>query len=281
LLTAIALSVGLSHWITQPVRRLTNYADAIRKGETQRLPALGSSEISMLGAAMEEMQAKLEGKNYIEDYVRALTHELKSPLTGIKGAGEILRDYVTDENGMKFLNIIDTEAGRLHNLVNRMLQLSRLENVRAINRTRFSAKLFCEELADSFQARLAAKDIDLLCFVQEDFFLKGDELLLRQAVSNLVDNSIDFSPRGSAIFLSVSQTVEGVKITVRDQGVGMQDFALEKAFDKFFSLSRPDTGKKSIGLGLPFVAEIMSLHGGDVRLANTEQGLEVTIILPA
>ncbi|MCL2102492.1 MAG: two-component system sensor histidine kinase CreC [Syntrophorhabdaceae bacterium] len=279
-LAAIALSVGLSYWITRPVRRLTDYADSIRKGEPQRLPALGSSEISMLGAAMEEMQAKLEGKNYIEDYVRALTHELKSPLTGIKGAGEILRDYIADKNGVKFLNIIDAEVGRLHNLVNRMLQLSRLENVRAINRTRFSAGLFCEELADSFQPRLAAKEIDLQCVVQEGISLKGDELLLRQAVGNLVDNAIDFSPRGSAISLSISQTPEGIRITVRDQGVGMQDFALEKAFDKFFSLSRPDTGKKSIGLGLPFVAEVMSLHGGEVLLANTEQGLEATIILP-
>ncbi|MCL1926627.1 MAG: two-component system sensor histidine kinase CreC [Syntrophorhabdaceae bacterium] len=280
-LAAIALSVGLSHWITRPVRRLTNYANAIRKGEAQRLPALGSSEIGMLGAAMEEMQAKLEGKNYVEDYVRALTHELKSPLTGIKGAGEILRDHVTDKNGVKFLNIIDTEAGRLHNLVERMLQLSRLENVRAINRTRFPARSFCEELADSFQTRLTAKGIDLQCFVQEGLYLKGDELLLRQAVSNLVDNAIDFSPQGSVISLSGSQTTEGVVITVKDQGTGMQDFALNKAFDKFFSLSRPDTGKKSIGLGLPFVAEVMSLHGGSVRLANAERGLEATIVLPA
>ena len=279
-LAAIVLSVGLSYWITQPVRQLTNYADAIRKGETRRLPALGSSEISTLGAAMEEMQAKLEGKNYVEDYVRALTHELKSPLTGIKGAGEILRDHVADKSGVKFLNIIDTEVGRLHNLVDRMLQLSRLENVRAINRTRFPAKLFCEELADSFQARLAAKGIDLQCFVREGLFLKGDELLLRQAVGNLVDNAIDFSPQGSAISLSISQTAEKIMITVRDQGAGMQDFALEKAFNKFFSLSRPDTGKKSIGLGLPFVAEVMSLHGGSVRLANMEPGLEAMIILP-
>ena len=174
-----------------------------------------------------------------------------------------------------------------------MLQLSRLENVRAINRTTFLAKPFCEDLANSFQASLAAKGLDLQCFVQEGLCLKGDALLLRQAVSNLVSNAIDFSPRGGAIFLSISKNAEEVMIQVRDQGDGMQDFALKKAFEKFFSLSRPDTGKKSIGLGLPFVAEIVSLHGGDVRLANIEKsmekslekgpekGLEATIRLPA
>ena len=280
-LAAITLSIGLSHWITRPVRLLTNYANAIRKGETQLLPALGSSEIGILGTAMKEMQTKLEGKNYIEDYVRALTHELKSPLTGIKGAGEILRDHVADKNGVKFLNIIDTEVDRLHSLVDRMLQLSRLENVRTVNRSCFPAQPFCEALSDSFHAQLTAKGLVLQCHVHEGLFLEGDELLLRQAVSNLVDNAIDFSPRGTAISLSVFQTATGTMIRVRDRGAGMQDFALDKAFNKFFSLSRPDTGKKSTGLGLPFVAEVMSLHGGSVHLANTEQGLEATMLMPA
>ena len=280
-LAAIALSVGLSHWIIRPVRRLTDYADAIRQGERRPLPALASPEIRRLGAAMEEMQAKLEGKNYIEDYVRALTHELKSPLTGIKGAGEILRDHVADKNGVKFLNIIDAETDRLHSLVDRMLHLSRLENVRTVNRSRFPAKPFCRELADSFQTRLAAKGLELRCSVQEDLFLEADELLLRQAVRNLVDNAVDFSPQGAAIFLSLAQSADGALIAVRDQGAGIPDFALDKAFDKFFSLSRPDTGKKSTGLGLPFVAAVMSLHGGSVRLVNTEQGLEARLLLPA
>ncbi|MDR2820130.1 MAG: hypothetical protein LBB60_06345, partial [Desulfovibrio sp.] len=83
------------------------------------------------------MQTKLEGKNYIDDYVRALTHELKSPLTGIRGAGEILRDHVADGNTVKFLDNIDADVERLRSLVDRMLQLSRLENVRAVNRTKF------------------------------------------------------------------------------------------------------------------------------------------------
>lgn len=282
---AIALSVGLSYWITRPVKRLTRYATAIRKGETRRLPALGNSEIRDLGAAMEEMQAKLEGKNYIEDYVRALTHELKSPLTGIKGAGEILRDHVTDKDGTKFLNIVDIEVDRLHSLVDRMLQLSRLENVRAVNKTKFKAAPFFQALADSFQTQLAAGGLRLETAVPEDLILDGDEFLLRQAIGNLIANAIDFSPRGSAISITAALSREAVTIAVRDRGTGMPDFAFEKAFSKFFSLSRPGTGKKSTGLGLPFVAEVLSLHGGAIRLANAEPGaepgLEATITLPA
>ncbi len=277
---AIALSVGLSCWITRPVGRLTEYANAIRKGEPRRLPALGTSEIGSLGEALEEMQAKLEGKNYIEDYVRALTHELKSPLTGIKGAAEILRDHVTDADGVKFLGNIETETERLHSLVDRMLQLSRLENVRAVARTRFPAAPFFQAVADSFRPQLAAKGLRLETHIPEGLMMEGDALLLRQAVSNLVANAIDFSPVSSVVTLAAVPGAENLAITVRDKGCGMPDFAFDKAFDKFFSLSRPDTGKKSTGLGLPFVAEVVSLHNGSVRLANAEPGLEATIMLP-
>jgi two-component system sensor histidine kinase CreC len=280
-LAAIALSVGLSFWITRPVERLTRYATAIRKGETRQLPALGSPEISGLGEAIADMQAKLEGKTYIEDYVRGLTHELKSPLTGIKGAGEILRDHVADGGGVKFLNIIDTEVDRLHSLVDRMLQLSRLENVRAVKKTEFRAASFFRTLADSFQTQLAAGELRLDLDIQDGLVLKGDELLLRQAVGNLIANAIDFSPRGAAISVTAASSSGTVDIRVRDQGCGMPDFALAKAFDKFISLRRPGTGKKSTGLGLPFVAGVVSLHGGTVRLANAEPGLEAVIALPS
>ena len=279
--TAIALSALLSIWITRPVKRLTEYANAIRRGEDCRLPPLGASEIGMLGSAMEEMQAKLEGKTYIEDYVRALTHELKSPLTGIKGAGEILRDHVSGVEGEKFLGNIDTEVERLHSLVDRMLQLSRLENVKNIAKTRFDAALFLRSLADSFQTQLDARNVLLEVSAPDGLQLDGDELLLRQAVGNLISNAVDFSPEGSVISLTAESVGEEIKISVRDSGAGMPDFALDKAFDKFFSLSRPGTGKKSTGLGLPFVAEVMNLHGGGIRLANTNPGLEASITLPA
>ncbi|MDR2799989.1 MAG: two-component system sensor histidine kinase CreC [Desulfovibrio sp.] len=279
-LAALAVSVALSFWITRPLKRLIDWVLAVQRGEGRRLLPLGTPEIGVLGAAMEEMQARLEGKNYIEDYVRALTHELKSPLTGIKGAGEILRDHVTDETDLKFLDNIDSEVDRMHSLVDRMLQLSRLENVRAIDKTRFGAQAFFQGLADSFHVRLTAEDIRLELEVQAGLSMDGDELLLRQAVGNLVANALDFSPAGTLMRIRAVKAGDKLVITVRDHGAGIPDFALDKAFDKFFSLSRPDTGKKSTGLGLPFVAEVMTLHGGSVRLANADPGLEATLELP-
>ena len=278
--TAIALSVALSHWITRPVRRLTAYADDIRQGRERRLPKLGSSEIGTLGHALEEMQAKLEGKAYVEDYVRALTHELKSPLTGIKGAAEILRDHVDGEAGVKFLDNIDTESDRLHSLVERMLQLSRLENVRTVEKSRFEAAGFIRELADSFGPQLAARDMRIVRDVPAGLVLEGDMLLLRQALANLIQNSLEFSPAGTDIDVTASRADGFLCLRIRDRGTGLPDFARDKAFAKFFSLARPGTGKKSTGLGLPFVKEVLSLHGGGIRLEGRSPGLEAILLLP-
>ena len=278
--TALCLSVGLSFWITHPLRKLTAYARSIQMGQRRPLPPLGRSEMALLGHALEDMQDKLEGKNYIEDYVRALTYELKSPITGIKGAAEILREDVDGDRAQKFLGNIDSEAERLHSLVDRMLQLSRLENVRSISRVQIEGFDFFWSVAESFQPRLVAKKMEMDLDVAAELAFEADELLLRQAVANLVSNSIDFSPPESHIRLSAFMQDAVMHITVQDSGTGIPDFALKKVFEKFFSLGRPDSGKKSSGLGLPFVAEVAALHGGRVELENLHPGLKAQIIVP-
>ena len=250
---------------------------------------MGSPEIRLLGESIGEMQSRLEGKNYIEDYIRALTHEMKSPLTGIRGAAEILRDLSDDGRSLRFIDNIDSESRRMQDLVERMLQLSRLENVRAITRQGIEAGLFFHELAGSLQARLDEKSQTLRLAVQESLLLQADPFLLRLAVNNLIVNAMDFAPSGSTITLTASGCPEhgeervfrhGAEISVRDEGPGIPDFALPKVFDKFFSLARPDTGKQSSGLGLPFVREVAALHGGRVLLSNRSPGLEARLLLP-
>jgi two-component system sensor histidine kinase CreC len=92
--------------------------------------------------------------------------------------------------------------------------------------------------------------------------------LLRRAVSNLLDNALDFSPEGGHIELGLQVQGRWAQITVRDQGPGIPGYAQDKVFEKFYSLARPHSKKKSTGLGLSFVKEIASLHRGKVELGN-------------
>src|SRR6185369_11791059 len=98
----------------------------------------------------------------------------------------------------------------------------------------------------------------------------GESFLLESALHNLVQNAIDFSPEGGAIRVRVSCGGEGkeAEIVVEDEGPGIPDYALPRVFDRFYSLQRPATGRKSSGLGLCFVREAVELHGGVVSIAN-------------
>ena len=279
--TVIGFAALLTFWITRPVKRLTAYVRSVRQGAPPALPRLGSPELAELGRAIADMQSELEGKNYIEDYVRALTHEMKSPLTGIKGATEILRGQMSGQMAEKFLSNIESAAGRMQNLVERMLDLSRLENARSIAKAPIPAAAFCDDIALSFQLRLESKKLRLETRAAPNLALYGDALLLRQAIDNLIANAVDFAPPGSVITLAVEAAAHTHVVSVADQGPGMPEFALAKAFDKFFSLPRPDGADKSTGLGLPFVKEVVALHGGDVTLTPLSPGLLARIILPA
>ena len=104
-----------------------------------------------------------------------------------------------------------------------------------------------------------------------DAMVAGDALLLRQALGNLLDNAIGFAPPGSRIELRAHQAGQGVEISVRDRGEGIPAYAQERVFDRFYSLPRPSSGK-STGLGLPFVREVASLHGGTVMVGNHADG---------
>ena len=111
--------------------------------------------------------------------------------------------------------------------------------------------------------------------------VQGDAYLLRQALSNLLDNAIAFSPAGGKILLSSALDQDMLEVRVRDQGAGIPEYARERVFERFYSLARPGTGLRSSGLGLPFVREVARLHGGEVELRNLEHGGAVaTLRLP-
>jgi two-component system sensor histidine kinase CreC len=125
-----------ARWLTQPINRLTAYARRIKSGERPPFPQLGSSEIGAMGRAFEEMQEALEGKRYVETYIQHLTHEIKSPISAIQGAAELLQEPMDDEQRHRFLGNIEREAHRMQAVVERMLELAALEKSENIDESR-------------------------------------------------------------------------------------------------------------------------------------------------
>jgi two-component system sensor histidine kinase CreC len=279
---AIVLSLLVSIWLTYPIKRLTRYANNVRDGKRGTLPPLGSSELRDMGLSLENMREALEGKKYVEQYIHTLTHEIKSPLSAIRGAAELLEEQMPAEKRARFLSNIRTEAGRIQDLVDRMLELSELETRQTLrSEETLTLGSLVKTVLESKNPILSRKGIHLMLEVDERVRITGDAFFLHQALSNLIQNSIDFSMPGD--WITISSRIEQGRLFLRvdDEGPGIPDHYREKVFDKFFSLQRPDTGKKSTGLGLNFVREVAALHGGDIRLENLpEKGLRAVLSLP-
>lgn len=272
-LAVIVVGLLVSGMVTQPIRRLTAYANAVRDGERVTLPPLDKSEIRELGLAFEEMRDALEGKNYVEEYVQTLTHEVKSPLSAIRGAVELLREEMPAERRAQFLENIQGETDRIRSVVEKMLLLSSLENRKSIVEVEeIDLVAVLEEERQSMEPLLTKKRIAYETSGIASALIQGERFLIRHAVANLLQNAIEFTPEHGTIRTSIVREGSTVELLIEDTGPGIPEFALERIFDRFYSLKRPDTGRKSSGLGLSLVREVAQLHAGDVTLSNLPDG---------
>lgn len=182
----------------------------------------------------------------------------------------------------RFLKNIERETQRIQEIVDRMMELTALETRHGLDRTEpVALASLIEDIAISAQPAAAKRNIGVRVNIRAEARAEGDPFLLRRAISNLLDNAIDFSPQGSEVLLTLETTSKLARVSVRDHGPGIPDYAQEKVFQKFYSLARPHSQKKSTGLGLAFVKEIAALHRGRIELGNAARGGAVaTLTLP-
>ncbi len=279
----IVLVLILSVWLVRPFGLVADYVRYVRAQRGFDLPRLSRRALGIIGAAYDEMRDALAGRNYVADYVQTLTHELKSPLSAIRGAAELLLEpSMPAADRVRFLGNIERETQRIQELVDRMMELAALESRRSLDRRApLALKPLLDEVVASAQAAGSARGLKVTLDCDGEPWVEGDAFLLRRAVSNLLDNALDFSHQGGTVAVRLAGQRRSVDITVSDQGPGVPEYAYEKVFEKFYSLARPHSNKKSTGLGLPFVKEIAELHEGRVSLRNGEGGGAVaTLSLP-
>jgi len=285
--TVIVMLLGIylaARWATRPLEVLTQHALAVSRGERSSPPHMPGHQMKTLAKALEDMRDALEGREYVEHYVQSLTHELKSPVAAILGAGEILQGDVPEPKRARFLQNIRTEAGRLRDLLERLLHLAAIEKQKKLETNEpVDLNSVMDRAWDHLALVALAKDVRLERELSVELVVKGDPWLLELALGNLLQNALDFSPKGGVITLRGYCFEAKVVIEVEDCGPGIPDYARVRVFERFYSLPRPDSGKKSTGLGLCFVKEVAGLHGGNVELTNREgmAGAKAMLILPA
>ena len=286
---AIAFVMTIAGWwiaarLARSLERLTVHAREVRDGRPSVAPSSRAREIAELSQAFEEMRDALEGRQHVERYTQTLAHEVKAPLAAIRGAAELLDEDMPLEQRRKFMGNIRAESARIQRIIERLLELSSLEARKALQQTeRVPALRLATEAAEIVRPAGAPRGLSLR--VAEEgagAAVSGEAVLLREALVNLLQNAFDFSPDGSEVVLTVQASAGRVVFTVEDAGPGVPDYALPRVFERFYSLPRPGTERKSTGLGLALVREIAHLHGGEATLANRPAGgAKATLALPA
>lgn len=284
LLLGTALAVGLlaAWWLSRQLGGLRRYADKVTAGERATLPD-SAGEFADLGRALETMRERLEGKQYVERYVHALTHELKAPLAAVRGASELLESPLPEADRARFATSVREQSERMAQMIDKLLALAAVEHRQRIEQP---AEIDVADLIDAAVAPFADCGVRVQVHAGNPAGLRicGDAFLLRQLLSNLVDNACDFSPADGVVDVEAHADGPHLRITVADRGPGVPDYALSRVFERFFSLPRPGGRSRSSGLGLAFAAEVAALHGGTVRLEHRDGGGTRAIIelpLPA
>ena len=280
----VVLSILLAGTIAEPVRRLADAAESVRRRIRSRVEipdfTRRRDEIGHLSGAFRDMTNALYSRiEAIESFAADVSHELKNPLTSLRSAVETLPLAKTDESRARLLNIIQHDVRRLDRLISDISDASRLD-----------AELQRQEAAPVDFAKLLSTLVAVANEVKRDdgvtvtlrfeggvgraFLVPGHDSRLGQIVDNLIENARSFSPPNGTVRVTCRRVKNNVEISVDDDGPGVRPDVLDKIFERFYT-DRPHQGfGQNSGLGLSISKQIAEAHGGTIWVENRTGALD-------
>jgi two-component system sensor histidine kinase TctE len=223
------------------------------------------------GLLAEVARSVHQEKRFIDD----AAHQLRTPLAGLISQVELAQRETTDPALAERLSKVRTGAERSAHLVHQLLMLARTET--QARREPLDLAALAREVAREWTPRALAAGMDLGYEGEEHLAMQGDALQLREALSNLIDNALRYTPRGSTITLRVQRQADGARLAVEDNGPGLNSDDIAHVFQRFWRGSQQPGG---CGLGLAIVQEIARRHGGEARVEQLQpQGLRIELRL--
>lgn len=290
LLAAIGGAI-LADRALSPIDRVTLTAQSITHSNdlTRRIEEPKSrDEVGRLAATFNEMLARIDGIfRAQQQFVGDVSHELRSPLTAIRGNLDLLRRGAADDANARqeALAAIDSESARMQRLVTDLLLLAQADAGFKIRKQLVELDTI---LLDVYRLeRATAKAVNVVLGQEDQAQVMGDADRLKQLLLNLVDNAIKYTPAGGTVTLSLTREAESVRIAIQDTGVGIPSQDLEKIFDRFYRVDKarardpltPSGG--GTGLGLAIARWIAEAHGGKLQVeSQVGKGSTFTVWLP-
>ncbi len=286
-LGGVVLSAVISFFsargISRPLNRIVGVMARVMEGNpAPELPVTGPREARELSGAFNQLVRQLREREELQkSLVASVAHELRTPLTNMRGYLEALRDSVMPPSAELFDSLHD-EALLLSGVVDNLFTLA--ETNSAINHLepeRIDLRMLISGAVTSCQYRIDAKLLTLELRIAPDAYSVVADRRIRQAARNLLQNAVEHTPDRSRVVVTTQCIESGVRLTVIDQGHGIDDRDLPFIFDRFFRGKRqPPGGVRGAGLGLSIVKELVIANGGAVGAESTPEGARVWFDLP-
>ncbi|BCS81104.1 two-component sensor histidine kinase [Caldicellulosiruptor diazotrophicus] len=275
-LVVLIITYALTQRIITPIKKLAQASRRIAEGDfSQKIPIPNNSddEISELISSFNYMTEKLENLEMMrKSFISNVSHELRSPLTSIRGFVEgILDKTIPDDKKDFYLTLVKEEVIKLNNLINQLLELSRLEWGKInLNLSEFKIYSVIVEELIKFEKRIEEKEIDVTLQVDEELIVKADKDLISRVVHNLLDNAIKYNKVGGKIYI-YSEVVNGkAYITIQDTGMGIPEKLQKLIWERFYKVDESRSLENGVGLGLSIVKEIIKLHKQNIWVESEE-----------
>ncbi|MCJ7516264.1 MAG: HAMP domain-containing histidine kinase, partial [Dehalococcoidia bacterium] len=289
-LVALAVSILIAFFLARsvyiPVRRVTNAAEEIARGNyEQQVPVDGPQEVKGLAQSFNQMSKQVKhSQQMLRDFVADVSHELRSPLTSIKGFAQAIVDGTAKgkENQLKAATVIEDESKRMMRLVEELLEFSRLESGQiTMVKEPVDLKELLQQCHEIFSMHAEEKGIKLKTEIEPLPSVVGDIDRLEQVFSNLLDNALKHTPSGGDIGITARHADPNfTEISITDTGPGIPAEQMRHVFERFYRAD-PKAGKAGAGLGLAIARQIVLAHGGDIIAKSTPgKGTEFMVRLP-
>ncbi len=281
------VSYYAAYRVINPFIEMNHAVQCYSRGDfSTRIPVKGKDEAAQLGKSLNEMAEQLRGlEDTRRSFVANVSHELRSPLTSMKGFLEAMQDgTIPPENYPEYIEIVLNETRRMVTLVNDLLDLARIESgTIQLNFEVFDVNELIRRTLLTFEARLVENEMEMeVHFAQEQCMVYADPTQIGQVLRNLIDNAIKYSPKGRALFVSTYSMRKTVYVTVRDTGIGIPQEDVPHVFDRFYKVEKAHTPTPQMGsgLGLSIVKRIIESHGQSITVRSARgRGTQFTFTL--
>lgn len=283
----VPIAFIISKYITKPVSQINEAVTAFSRGAYDSRVRVGrKDELGELGMSFNDMADKVSGLEKMRrDFVANVSHELRSPLSSIRGFLEAMEDgTIPADEHAKYIEIVLDETRRMSGMVNDLLDIARIESGQyKLNLTVFDINDLISRVLITFEARITAKNIDVDAQLDyEPLYVEADRDRIGQVLHNLIDNAIKFMPdeNGLLTIKSVANK-HSVYVSVRDNGSGIPKEDLAHIFDRFYKAEKAHTYKNGsgTGLGLSIVKLVIDQHKGEIKAESSENGTIFTFSL--